>query len=197
MSKAEKTRQFIIEKTAPIFNKKGFAATSLNDLTAATGLTKGSIYGNFENKDAVAQAAYRYNADQLAKAMELAISKASTPLDKLLAVTGFYRKQWKTVFISGGCPSLNAAAEADDTFPAMLEEVKLSFDRLAKRIAGIMEAGKKDGSFRANIKSTEYTYLFIMLIEGGILLSKTARSPKHLLLALDHVEKTVKEEIQQ
>ncbi len=53
-SKAERTRKFIVERTAPIFNMKGYSGTSLTDLTAATGLTKGSIYGNFENKDDVA-----------------------------------------------------------------------------------------------------------------------------------------------
>ena len=59
MSKAEKTREFIIEKAAPIFNTKGYAGASLNDIIDATGLTKGSIYGNFENKDEVAIAVYQ------------------------------------------------------------------------------------------------------------------------------------------
>jgi AcrR family transcriptional regulator len=40
MSKAEKTKQFIIEKTAPLFNTKGYNSTSLSDITQATGLTK-------------------------------------------------------------------------------------------------------------------------------------------------------------
>jgi TetR/AcrR family transcriptional repressor of nem operon len=40
LSKSERTKQFIIEKTAPVFNKKGFAGTSISDLTDATGLTK-------------------------------------------------------------------------------------------------------------------------------------------------------------
>ena len=48
MTKAEKTKQYIIEKTAPVFNRKGFAGTSMNDIVEVTGLTKGSIYGNFE-----------------------------------------------------------------------------------------------------------------------------------------------------
>ncbi|MDO9376148.1 MAG: TetR/AcrR family transcriptional regulator, partial [Ferruginibacter sp.] len=65
MTKAEKTRNFIVEQTAPIFNKKGYAGTSLTDLTEATGLTKGSIYGNFANKDEVALAAYDYNLSLL------------------------------------------------------------------------------------------------------------------------------------
>ena len=54
MSKAEKTKQHIIEKTATLFNTKGYISTSLSDITQVTGLTKGSIYGNFENKDEVA-----------------------------------------------------------------------------------------------------------------------------------------------
>ena len=42
LTKSDKTRRFIIEKTAPVFNKNGVAGTSLSDLTSATGLTKGS-----------------------------------------------------------------------------------------------------------------------------------------------------------
>ena len=57
-SKSSRTKQFIIEKTAPVFNAKGYAGTSINDLMIATGLTKGNIYGNFENKDEVALAAF-------------------------------------------------------------------------------------------------------------------------------------------
>ena len=51
MSKAKRTKWYIIEKTAEIFNKKGFSGTSLTDLTSATQLTKGSIYGNFEAEE--------------------------------------------------------------------------------------------------------------------------------------------------
>ena len=61
LSKSERTKKFIIEKTAPVFNEKGYAGTSMNDLMMVTGLTKGSIYGNFQNKDEVALAAFDYN----------------------------------------------------------------------------------------------------------------------------------------
>ncbi len=58
LTKAERTRQYIIASTAEIFNKKGYEGTSLTDLTSATKLTKGSIYGNFRNKEEVAAAAF-------------------------------------------------------------------------------------------------------------------------------------------
>ncbi|MGN6478181.1 MAG: TetR/AcrR family transcriptional regulator, partial [Flavipsychrobacter sp.] len=65
MKKSERTKQFIVEQVAPIFNVKGYAGTSLSDMTSATGLTKGSIYGNFSGKDDVALAAFDYNLAKL------------------------------------------------------------------------------------------------------------------------------------
>ena len=72
--KSPSTRRFIIEQVAHLFNKQGYRGTSLSDLTAATQLTKGSIYGNFENKEEVAIAAFDYNLElreqHIAKVME-------------------------------------------------------------------------------------------------------------------------------
>ena len=67
LTKAEQTTQFIIEKVAPLFNQKGYAATSMSDITRVTGLTKGAIYGNFENKEAIAIAAFDKSVNDLLK----------------------------------------------------------------------------------------------------------------------------------
>jgi len=39
MNKGEQTRQMIIEQSAPIFNKKGIAATAMSDIMDATDLS--------------------------------------------------------------------------------------------------------------------------------------------------------------
>src|SRR3954471_30399 len=91
LSKAERTRRFIVETTAPIFNKKGYAGTSMSDLTDATGLTKGSIYGNFANKDAVALAVYDYNYALINSELVAAVSQHSSMIGKLYAMAAFYK----------------------------------------------------------------------------------------------------------
>ena len=58
MRNPELTKKLIVEKAMPLFNQKGYRATSLSDITKVTGMTKGAIYGNFENKDAVAEATF-------------------------------------------------------------------------------------------------------------------------------------------
>jgi TetR/AcrR family transcriptional regulator, transcriptional repressor for nem operon len=90
LSKAERTRAFIIESTAEIFNKKGYAGTSLSDLTEATNLTKGSIYGNFENKEEVALAVFDYNCAKISQVIQEQINKAETFHDKLIVEVAQY-----------------------------------------------------------------------------------------------------------
>ena len=98
MSKAERTRQFIVEKTAPIFNVKGYAGTSVSDMTEATGLTKGSIYGNFENKDEVALAAFEHNWKGVQTAVRAEMDRRTTYKDKLLVFARVYENLQSPAF---------------------------------------------------------------------------------------------------
>ena len=195
MSKADLTRQLIIEKTATIFNKKGFAGTSLSDITNATGLTKGSIYGNFENKEEVALAVFKYNAGELWKKKENWISGHSDASSKLTALIDFYRKNWKELFENGGCPVMNAATDADDVMPLIKERVKKTVENWVNNVAKILQEGIEQNTFKPTINTMEYSRLFIMMIEGGILLSKITDKPDSLYLVLDRVEKIVANEI--
>jgi len=198
MSKAEKTKQFIIEKTATLFNTKGYLSTSLSDITNATGLTKGSIYGNFENKNQVAVEVYKYNSGVLRKNLSRSFSEEFPMMsDKLYAFVAFYRKNWEFVFQNGGCPLMNAATESDDTFPELKNEVKLSFEVLIKTISDLITTGQESNEFRKDINPEEYSSVIMMLIEGGILLSKTTGNVKHLNLALDKILDIIDREIKQ
>lgn len=84
LSKTERTTQFIVEKSAPIFNMKGFAGTSVNDIVNATGLTKGSIYGNFENKDEVALAVFDFNFNRVTDYIKFKILATENSIERLL-----------------------------------------------------------------------------------------------------------------
>ncbi|MDP1746602.1 MAG: TetR/AcrR family transcriptional regulator [Bacteroidota bacterium] len=195
MSKAERTREYIIEKAAPIFNRKGYAGTSLTDLIEATGLTKGSIYGNFENKDEIAIAVYEYSVKAIGKKLDDLINAKQTASDKLTAFTEYHRINWKKTFERGGCPILNAAVEADDNLPFLKNNVQGSIKKLVLKVSRIIEEGKKNGEFKKNINATDYAYTTIIILEGGIMLSKIENNPKHLFAGLDRIIKIINEEI--
>lgn len=196
MSKAIKTKQYIILQTAALFNTKGYNATSLSDISEATGLSKGSIYGNFENKDELILEVYKHNAGLLRKNLSRSFSSEfPSSLEKLFAFVSFYRKNWRFVFSNGGCPLMNAATESDDTLPQLKNQVKTSFEDWADTLSAIISKGQEDGEFFSEINSKELAAILIMLVEGGILLSKTTSDEKYLNLALDRILIIIKTEI--
>jgi AcrR family transcriptional regulator len=173
MSKAERTKQYIIEKTAPIFNTKGYSGTSMSDLTVATGLTKGSIYGNFENKDEVAIAAFKYNIKKLQDTFAKEIEKQSTFKDKLLVYPRLYSKYSDLGITKGGCPILNTATEADDTHPILKKNVERVIIFWKEKLMYFIEQGILTGEFKAKSIHPERTALTIIaLIEGAIMITK-------------------------
>ena len=195
MSKAEKTRQFIIEKTAPIFNKKGYAATSLADITEATGLTKGSIYGNFENKEEVVIEALRYNVSKRSGGWDEVISASQNPLDALIGMLEYHREKLMQVLKTGGCPMLNAATEADNHLDFLKNTVQRQFQGWQMKFIKVIEEGQAQGYFKKDISADNYAKEFIMLIEGGILLSGTLDDKKYMDLAIDRGLKIIEIEI--
>ena len=195
MSKAEKTRQFIIEKTAPIFNRKGYAATSLADITEATGLTKGSIYGNFENKEEVVIEALRYNVSKRSGGLDEVISASQNPLDALIGMLEYHREKLMQVLKTGGCPMLNAATEADNHLDFLKNTVQRQFQGWQMKFIKVIEDGQAQGYFKKDISADNYAKEFIMLIEGGILLSGTLDDKKYMDLAIDRGLKIIETEI--
>jgi len=170
MNKAEKTRQFIVEKTAPIFNKKGFAGTSLSDMTEATGLTKGSIYGNFTNKDEVALAVFDHNWRKVSSLISQEIDKKSTVKEKLLVYVDY--DKLLNFPSTGGCPVLNTAVEADDTHPGLKKKAFDAFVNWKSRITGLLEEGIRRGEFSKTINPEQIALTMIAMIEGSIMIAK-------------------------
>jgi len=189
--RSERTRQLIIESAAPIFNKKGYAGTSMSDLTTATGLTKGSIYGNFKDKDDVAVNAFQHNIDLIFDFFSKELQTAGSTLDKLLAYPRGFRKIYRMILSYGGCPILNTAVEADDTH-AMLR--KMAVDVLAKwkkSIVSLIEKGKAEGVIDTATDAQNTAEILIAVMEGGSVLSKVTGEESYMLNAIDTAEKMI------
>lgn len=90
---------------------------------------------------------------------------------------------------------LNAATEADDHLLFLQGVVKKYFMIWHKRIVHVIEEGKAEGAFKAETNSDQYAYTIMMLIEGGVLLSRTLGSTTQLNIALDRILKIIDEEI--
>ncbi|WP_258103530.1 TetR/AcrR family transcriptional regulator [Marinoscillum sp. MHG1-6] len=167
------TRDTIIKKAIALFNTKGYRATSLSDITKATGLTKGAIYGNFENKDAVAVAAYEYAAQKVIDQLTIRIKAAPTAPLKLKAIAHYYTEYVTNPPIQGGCPVINTSIEADDNYPLLRLKVVQTMAMIKESFKKIIHRGISEGQIKKDIDVEAFANVFYATIKGGIMISLT------------------------
>ncbi len=193
ISKSERTKQLIVERTAPVFNEKGYAGTSLSDLESATGLTKGSIYGNFANKDEVALAAFDYNFNRVTRYIKDRILATDHSIDRLLVYPHVYRDFLKIPFLKPGCPILNTSTEADDTHPLLRERVASALAFWKTSLENQVKRGIQRGEIKKDTNPTEFAVVLISLIEGAIMQAKTTGKSTDLRVAMNYLEKLIRQ----
>jgi TetR/AcrR family transcriptional regulator, transcriptional repressor for nem operon len=191
LSKADKTRQFIIEKAAPLFNTKGYSATSMNDILAATGLAKGGIYGNFKSKDEIAVEAFEYAYSKLKEALRFKIKQQETATGKLIAILQFYRNYSINPVTKGGCPLQNTAIDSDDSIPFLKEKAAAALKEMLSSLEYIIQKGIISGEFSKKLNVPEEAALFFATMEGGLMMSKLSDNPKILNNILDNLKEQV------
>ena len=189
--KAERTRQHIVEKTAPLFNTKGFAGTSLTDMEKATGLTKGSLYGNFVDKDEIASAAFKYSMDKVREMIRGQLEGAVTKKKQLIALFEFFATYVFNPPIEGGCPLLNMAIEADDYRTSMRRVVVRELMSTIHFISSLLEEGVAEGEFKKDINPRALAYSFFCAIEGAVIFSRVERSAEPIKIIMKHCKDTL------
>lgn len=188
LTKSDRTRQFIIEQAAPLFNKKGFAGTSMSDILEATGLAKGGLYGNFDSKEEIAREAFKFSFEKAYGGVVAAVTAKHSPFEKLMAVCDYYKDYTKHCPIDGGCPILNYGTEVDDTMPRLKKDVKAAVERMLQDLYRVIEKGKRLGEIKPNINSEKYATLIYAQIEGGIFLAKALDDHRKLNQSLEFLK---------
>lgn len=188
-TKAELTKQFIIETSAPIFNKYGYAATSLSTLTNVTGLTKGAIYGNFKNKEDLAIQAFSYNIGRIFRAVRAEVKKEETAIGKLIAVVDFYSHYLDHTKKHGGCPIINVGVDSNNQNERLLAHVRNIIKQSHDYIANIIEQGKLNGEIKPEVSSFEWAIRIDTMIQGATFTAGTMNDQ----LYLDEMTKQLKD----
>jgi TetR/AcrR family transcriptional regulator, copper-responsive repressor len=138
--------EIALGKALDLFRKDGFAATSLDDLSAATGMNRPSLYGAFGDKRELYIKSYaRYRAD--ARAAMVDIFKDQQPIRQRLA--RIYAVALD-IYLSGdagprGCFTVMTAASEAVADPQIRAMVLEGFAELDKAFAACFRLAKENG----------------------------------------------------
>lgn len=173
LTKAELTKQHILKTVAPIFNQNGYAATSMSDITKATKLTKGAIYGHFESKEDLAIAAFNYNVKNMLYRIGEHLQTENSPIKKLYLITDFYQNYYNYSQELGGCPIINVGVDANNQNTVLLERVRYVIQKIQDQIATLIENGIEAGEISEEINAMTYAKRIYTMLQGAIFLTYT------------------------
>jgi AcrR family transcriptional regulator len=194
-TKAELTKLYILETVSPIFNKNGYAATSMSDITSATGLTKGAIYGNFKNKEALAISAFKFTVKKLMKRISSHLELSNSPIQKLFLITDFYRNYYDYSKQLGGCPVLNIGVDANNQNTLLLKNVKVVIEKIQDQVATIIENGIEAREISSEINAMQYAKRLDTMIQGAIFMTYTMDDEFYLKDTMNQIDQMIHNEL--
>jgi TetR/AcrR family transcriptional repressor of nem operon len=193
MTKGEQTRRKIVEAAAPIFNKRGYEGSSLNDLMEATGLKKGGIYRHFSSKEELAAEAFDYTRDAAWNARLSHVDEKASGIEKLKQLIANFIDRRSPV--AGGCPILNTATDADDGNPVLRAHVAKALRFWLSRLQIIVEQAQERGETRPEVDAKAVATLIVASLEGGLMMSRLQRNEEALRHVQLHLNRYLENEV--
>lgn len=137
----EAKRMAVLTTAARMFNAKGFAATSLDDVAGALEVTKPTIYHYFSSKDEILFECVRLGLEAIRDAAEAARARGGTGRDRLEALMLEYALTMTRDF--GICVTRTADDQLGEVSRARFRALKREIDQILR---SVIEDGMRDGS---------------------------------------------------
>jgi len=176
---ASKRRLAILESAAPIFNRRGYAGTSIADILAATELEKGGLYNHFASKELLAVASFEHSYAQVDAYFREALLRAESGLARLRAYIDAFERYCERPVVEGGCPVINACIETDDALPFLRERVSEAFVTIRGMVVRNLSRAieKKQIAPETDVEGT--ADFIVSALQGSVVLTRGMRSRKH------------------
>lgn len=192
LTKAERTKQFILETAIPLYNEKGISGVNIDDILEATKLTKGCLYGHFENKEDLSAQVIDLSLKMVSEKIRAAVYKGKTIKGKIFAFLDFYKNPIET-YVSGGCPIFNTAVEADDNYPFIKEKVAKVIRIGQQELTALLQEGINNGEFSKSLDPAVFAFKLVASVEGGIVMCRVMDTAK----PMQGLIKSLKSELEQ
>src|SRR5579863_5340761 len=177
------TRSRIVNAAADLFYEHGADRTSLDQVMAASGVSKSQLYHYFADKDALVLEVIARQTERVLDAQQPHLA-AMDSLPALMA--------WRDAIVrlnratgGKGCPLGSLASElANESEPAR-KRLAGSFAMWRDHIEQGLARMRERGELAASADPQELALALLSAVQGGLLLAKTTHSNRPLEIALD------------
>ncbi|MFN3959639.1 MAG: TetR/AcrR family transcriptional regulator [Parvularculaceae bacterium] len=184
-------REKLLEAALTAIREQGYAATSVDDLCARAGVTKGAFFHHFPSKEALAVAAADHWSETTSALFAAAdYHRPADPLDRILAYLDF-----RKALIRGPFPKFTclAGAMAQEVYAAS-EDIRDACRRSIEGHAQTLEADFGTAIRKYHVDGVTAKSLALhtqAVIQGAFILAKAANDPARAVDSIEHLKRYV------
>jgi len=180
-AKGARTRARIVEEAAALIHERGVAATTLEDVKVAAGVSGSQMYHYFPDKTELVQAVIDYQADTIVSHQREVLGSANGV------------EAWRSMVITaakitkarGGCPLGSLVGQLAESDPEARALIAAGFDQWAAAIGDGLRSLHADGKLPPGIDPDDLAITLLATLEGGLVLAQAQRSSRPIETAVE------------
>lgn len=186
------TRTRLLEAATNVIRTQGYAATTVEDICTAAGLSKGSFFHHFSSKEDLAVGAAGHWAEVTgALFAEADYHRHGDPLDRVLAYVDLRRDLIQGTLPQYTCLVGTMAQEAYETAPDIRDACWASIGGHAQTLVADIQAAMDARGLAPDWTAESLALHTQAVIQGGFILAKASGETRHAIDAVDHLRRYI------
>jgi TetR/AcrR family transcriptional repressor of nem operon len=181
-------RSKLLDAALSVIRAKGYAATTVDELCTAAGVTKGAFFHHFKSKEALGVAAAEHWSEITgALFAEAPYHRHADPLDRVLGYVAF-----RKALLRGGVPEFTCLVgtmvqETYQTVPAIRAACDRSISGHAATLEADIEAAMRDRRLSPDWTARSLALHTQAVLQGAFILAKAKGSAEIAADTVDHL----------
>jgi TetR/AcrR family transcriptional repressor of nem operon len=189
---AGSARSKLLDAALLTIREKGYGATSVDELCAQAGVTKGAFFHHFKSKEALGVAAAHHWSETTGAFFKGApYHKHSDPLERVLGYLDFRKEILKGGIAEFSCLVGTMVQEVYDTNPDIRDACEASISTHAAKVESDIADAMKLYRIRAPWTAESLALHMQVVLQGAFILAKAKGNARVAEASIDHLRRYV------
>jgi TetR/AcrR family transcriptional repressor of nem operon len=176
----------LLDAAVQLILQQGFSATTVDQICAQAGLTKGAFFHYFKSKEEIGEMALDHfcckQAESLGKGC---FNKMEDSLECFHGFLDFFLEKTSESKMCN-CLIGNLTQEVAQTYPEIRCKCEASFNQFIERLTGILTKAKEQYPPKTDFDPRSVATFFASLLQGSIILAKAQQKTGGMRENLEH-----------
>jgi TetR/AcrR family transcriptional repressor of nem operon len=189
---ARTAKDAILDAAFSVIRTKGYSATTVDDLCAAAGVTKGAFFHHFKSKeDMGVAAAERWSAATSAMFEAAPYHRHADPLDRVLGYVDFRKALLRGALPDFTCLVGTMVQETFETSPSIREACERSITEHAGKVSADIAAAMEQYGIDADWTAASLALHTQAVLQGAFILAKARNGHAIAAECVDHLRRYI------